>query len=208
MIETRLLPSGDRGVLVEVDDLDAVLALAAVLERTRPRGVLDLVPGARTVLVVLSGELSVAGAARWIRGAATAAVVGDGLSVGRSHHVDVRYDGSDLADAAALVGWSADELVRRHSETTWRAAFGGFAPGFAYLVALSPWPEFPRRAEPRTRVPAGSVGLAAAWSGVYPRSSPGGWQLIGSTEAVLWDAARLPPALFAPGDEIRFRAVP
>ncbi|QHC68575.1 carboxyltransferase domain-containing protein [Rathayibacter sp. VKM Ac-2759] len=205
----RLLPSGDRAVLVEVADLDDALALAAALDRDRPAGVVDLIPAARTVLVVIDPELlAVSTAAHWIRDTAATATARDAdVSKGR-HEIPVRYDGADLGAVAEALGWSVDELVRRHTATPWRAAFGGFAPGFAYLAALAPWPEIPRRSEPRTSVPAGSVALAGAWSGVYPRSSPGGWQLIGSTEAVLWDVRRTPPALLVPGDEIRFRAVP
>ncbi|QHC60844.1 carboxyltransferase domain-containing protein [Rathayibacter sp. VKM Ac-2760] len=204
----RPLPSGDRAVLVEVGGLDDALALAAALEDSRPPGVLDLVPAALTVLVVLDASLPVAAASRWITRTAEAAQPGGPGALGPRHDLPVRYDGPDLAGAAAALGWSSGELVRRHTATPWRAAFGGFAPGFAYLVPLADWPEVPRRAEPRTRVPAGAVALAAGYSGIYPRSSPGGWQLIGSTDAVLWDTDRTPPALLAPGDEIRFRAVP
>ncbi|MCJ1699259.1 allophanate hydrolase subunit 1 [Rathayibacter festucae] len=208
MIPVRLLPSGDRAVLAEVDGLDEALALAAALDRSRPAGVLDLVPAARTVLVVLDESLPVTTASPWIlRTAETTEPTGPG-TIGRRHEIAVRYDGVDLAEAADALGWTPAELIRRHTVTPWRAAFGGFAPGFAYLVALAPWPEVARRAEPRTRVPAGAVALAAGYSGVYPRSSPGGWQLIGSTDAVLWDIERLPPALLAPGDEVRFRALP
>lgn len=209
MIQARLRPSGDRAVLVEVDGLDDALALASALERTRPVGVLDLVPAARTVLVLLDAVvLPLATASLWIRRTAHDADPGLSGTGGRVHDIAVHYDGADVAEVADGLGWSTDELVRRHTATTWRAAFGGFAPGFAYLVALSPWPEIPRRSEPRTRVPAGAVALAAGYSGIYPRSSPGGWQLIGSTEAVLWDAERVPPALLAPGDVVRFRALP
>ena len=208
MIPVRLLPSGDRAVLAEVGGLDEALALAAALDRTRPAGVLDLVPAARTVLVVLDGSLPVAAATPWIAWTAEAAELGGPGAIGRRHELAVRYDGADLADTAASLGWSTAELVRRHTTTPWRAAFGGFAPGFAYLVTLAPWPEVARRAEPRTRVPAGSVALAAGYSGIYPRPSPGGWQLIGSSDALLWDADRTPPALLAPGDEVRFRVLP
>ncbi|MCJ1672526.1 MULTISPECIES: allophanate hydrolase subunit 1 [unclassified Rathayibacter] len=208
MIPVRLLPSGDRAVLAEVDGLDEALALAAALDRSRPAGVLDLVPAARTVLVVLDESLPVATASPWILRTAEATEPNVPGTVGRRHEIAVRYDGVDLAEAADALGWTTAELIRRHTATPWRAAFGGFAPGFAYLVALTPWPEVARRAEPRTRVPAGAVALAAGYSGVYPRSSPGGWQLIGSTDAELWDIERLPPALLAPGDEVRFRALP
>jgi KipI family sensor histidine kinase inhibitor len=208
VIPVRLLPSGDRAVLAEVGGLDEALALAAALDRTRPAGVLDLVPAARTVLVVQDGSLPVAAATPWIARTAEAAELRGPGAIGRRHELAVRYDGADLAEAAASLGGSTAELVRRHTTTPWRAAFGGFAPGFAYLVALDPWPEVARRVEPRTRVPAGSVALAAGYSGIYPRPSPGGWQLIGSSDAPLWDAERTPPALLAPGDEVRFRVLP
>ena len=121
--------------------------------------------------------------------------------------IDVVYDGADLADVAQHTGLTVAAVVDAHVATPWRVGFGGFAPGFAYLVGGDPRLAVPRRAEPRTRVPAGSVGLAGEFSGVYPRESPGGWQLIGRTDAVLWDIDRTPPALLRPGMWVRFRAV-
>jgi KipI family sensor histidine kinase inhibitor len=118
--------------------------------------------------------------------------------------IPVVYDGPDLADVARLTGLAADEVVAAHTGTPWRVAFSGFAPGFAYLVGGDPRLAVPRRERSRTSVPAGSVGLAGEYSGVYPRSSPGGWQLIGRTDAVLWDLDREPPALLRPGGEVRF----
>ncbi|WP_377323398.1 allophanate hydrolase subunit 1 [Pimelobacter simplex] len=120
----------------------------------------------------------------------------------------VVYDGPDLAEVAGQTGLSEAEVVAAHTATPWRVAFGGFAPGFAYLVGGDPRLRVPRRAEPRTTVPAGSVGLAGEFSGVYPRASPGGWQLIGRTDVVLWDLDREPPALLAAGATVRFVAVP
>jgi KipI family sensor histidine kinase inhibitor len=121
--------------------------------------------------------------------------------------IDVVYDGADLADVAALLGMDTDGVVAAHTGTLWRVGFGGFAPGFAYLVDGNPRLAVPRRAEPRTRVPAGSVALAGEFSGVYPRESPGGWQLIGHTSAMLWDVGRPQPALLTPGLWVQFRAV-
>ena len=121
--------------------------------------------------------------------------------------LDVVYDGEDLAEVAELAGLSPDELVRRHTSAGWRVAFGGFAPGFGYLVTDGDWPEVPRRSTPRTRVPAGAVGLAGAFSGAYPREGPGGWQLIGRTDAPLWRPRSSRPALLTPGTAVRFRAV-
>ena len=99
---------------------------------------------------------------------------------------------------------SRDAVVERHSATVYTVSFVGFAPGFAYLVDGDPRLEVPRRDSPRTKVPAGSVALAGTYSGIYPRSSPGGWQIIGTTDAVLWDVHRDPPALLRPGGIVRF----
>ncbi|MBT2474073.1 carboxyltransferase domain-containing protein, partial [Microbacterium sp. ISL-103] len=116
----------------------------------------------------------------------------------------VRYDGEDLDEAASLLGVSAAELVNRHLAADWKVAFSGFAPGFGYVVSSDPLFDVPRRSSPRTRVPAGSVALAGQFTGVYPRESPGGWQLIGRTDALMWDIDRDPPALLSPGTTVRF----
>ena len=113
--------------------------------------------------------------------------------------IDVVYDGPDLAEVASLTGLSTAQVIHAHTATVWRVGFCGFAPGFAYLVDGDPRLRVPRRSEPRTSVPAGSVALAGEFSAIYPRQSPGGWQLIGHTEAVLWDLDRPNPALLTPG---------
>lgn len=126
--------------------------------------------------------------------------------------IPVRYDGPDLADVAASLGMSSQELVSWHSDTPWIAAFGGFAPGFYYLVrpggnsAVADF-DIPRLSSPRTRVPQGAVGLAGHFSGVYPIDSPGGWQIIGVTDAAMWDPQRTDPALLAPGTRVYFEPV-
>ncbi|MDM4763795.1 carboxyltransferase domain-containing protein [Galbitalea sp. SE-J8] len=200
----RLLPSGEDAALAEYDGLAEAMGAYAALARTAPASVVDLVPAARTVLVrVRPGAL--AEVSRWVR--ATAPDAG-AASVGASVTIAVRYDGPDLAAASAALSWSPAELVARHTGAAWTSAFIGFAPGFAYLVADG-WPDaVPRHATSRASVPPGSVALAAGFTGVYPRASPGGWQLIGTTDAVLWDAARADPALLAPGTRVRFEAVP
>jgi KipI family sensor histidine kinase inhibitor len=206
----RLLPAGSRGVLVEVDDLADVLALHERLRRAALPGVVDLVPAARTVLVVLDpGATSPAAVAEAVRALVPPPGRADRPpAVGEVVEVPVVYDGEDLTHVGDLTGWGADGVVERHTSTTWTVAFGGFAPGFAYAVADDgpPW-SVPRRAEPRTRVPAGSVALADAWTGVYPTASPGGWQLLGRTTAPVWDLDRDPPALLRPGVRVRFVAV-
>ncbi|WP_221630696.1 5-oxoprolinase subunit PxpB [Humibacillus xanthopallidus] len=206
----RLLPMGDAALLVETDGIDSVLALAAVLAPLAHTGegiwaeVDDLVPAARTLLVVARPTTDLDELARVLLRAARGASVGAGTSEQRVVEIPVVYGGPDLAEVAALTGLAPDEVVVAHTGTEWRVGFGGFAPGFAYLVGGDPRLTVARRAEPRTRVPAGSVGLAGEFSGIYPRESPGGWQLIGTTDVVLWDTDRQPPALLSPGTTVRF----
>jgi biotin-dependent carboxylase-like uncharacterized protein len=118
------------------------------------------------------------------------------------------YDGPDLDVVATAWGVAPAEVVRIHTGIVHRVAFGGFAPGFAYLEGIGPARAVARRSRPRPRVAAGSVGLAGPYTGIYPRSSPGGWNLIGRTEAVLWDLGRVPPALLVPGTGVRFVDTP
>jgi KipI family sensor histidine kinase inhibitor len=121
--------------------------------------------------------------------------------------IPVVYDGADLDEVASRTGLTPDEVIDAHTSTPWRVGFGGFAPGFAYLIGGDERLKVPRRSEPRTKVPTGSVGLAGEFSAVYPRESAGGWQLIGRTDTVMWDLDRDPPALLRPGMWVRFRAV-
>ncbi len=208
----RPLPVGERGLLIELDDAEEVEALHAELLRRAAAGALpwagggapserrgEIVPAARTVFLdgLADPRGLIAELATWDIPPLTAA--------GRpTVEIPVRYDGPDLADVAALWGSTPDEVVRRHSGTTFHVAFCGFAPGFGYLTGLPEPLHVPRRDTPRTKVPVGSVGLAGPYTGVYPRSSPGGWQLIGTTDAVLWDPRREPAALLAPGTRVRF----
>ena len=208
--ERRLHSCGDVGVLVDVapDDVPGLHAglLAARAAGEAPAGVLDVVPAERTVLVVLDpARTDVGRVAAWVR--ATPSLAVDDASA-QEVTVDVRYDGADLADVAALTGLTAAEVVEAHTASVWRVAFTGFAPGFGYLVGGDPRLVVPRLDSPRTAVPAGSVALADRYCGIYPRSSPGGWRLLGTTDAVLWDVDRDPPALLRPGLRVRFRAVP
>jgi KipI family sensor histidine kinase inhibitor len=193
---------GDAGLLIEVAELSEVLALADAVRATPPSGVLDVVPAARTVLLVLEPGTDLAATRRAVLELRLEA--GSDRVDGDVIRIDVRYDGPDLAEVARLTGLTVDEVIAAHSGDRWRVAFGGFAPGFAYLVGGDPRLVVARRDEPRTSVPAGSVGLAGEYSGVYPRPSPGGWQLIGHTDAELWHAER--GALLQPGGWVQFRA--
>ncbi|WP_404386443.1 allophanate hydrolase subunit 1 [Knoellia locipacati] len=213
-IRVRILPMGEFAWLVETDDLDSVLALESALDPLihRARGVWadveDLVPAARTLLVVARPGTDLDVLAHEIRDVAATTDPTPPTTATEVVEVPVRYDGPDLDTVAAHTGLSTAEVVAAHTGTPWRVAFSGFAPGFAYLVGGDPRLAVARHTEPRTHVPAGAVGLAGEFSGVYPRESPGGWQLIGTTDLVMWDADRDPPALLTPGTTVRFTQVP
>ncbi|BFO56753.1 5-oxoprolinase subunit PxpB [Acidovorax sacchari] len=198
----RFLPVNLDALLVELDDLQQTLALHASLQRDPIAGIEELVPAARTVLVRYRpaaqsfAALVEAIARRDVRGAAQRS---DTLV-----EIPVRYDGEDLAEVAQRLGITPDEVVRRHTGSEYTVAFTGFAPGFGYLAGGDPSLDVPRRTTPRTRIPAGAVGLAGTFSGVYPQASPGGWQIIGTTPVAMWDIDRDPPALLQPGARVRF----
>ncbi|WP_098957288.1 5-oxoprolinase subunit PxpB [Pseudonocardia sp. N23] len=198
----RALTCGDAAVLFEVETLDEAVALAAAVRAAELPVVVDVVPAARTVLVVTDPGADLGALRHTVSElpVAEAAVTADADPV----EIHVVYDGPDLDEVASLTGLGVDEVVAAHTATPWRVAFAGFAPGFPYLVGGDPRLQVPRRDEPRTSVPAGSVGLAGQFSGIYPRATPGGWQLLGRTAATLWDTDRHPPALLAPGDRVRF----
>jgi KipI family sensor histidine kinase inhibitor len=198
----RVLHVGDGALLVEVASGEEAQALHAELMRRRAEGSLsvrEIVPAARTVL--LDGLADPARLASELTSSEVPPVPPRARDV---VELPVRYDGPDVADVAAHWGVSEKDVARIHANTEFRVAFCGFAPGFGYLAGLPARYDVPRRATPRTAVPAGSVGLAGPYTGVYPRSSPGGWQLIGTTDAVLWDHARVPAALLSPGTRVRF----
>ncbi|WP_315638039.1 MULTISPECIES: urea amidolyase family protein [Microbacterium] len=196
----RILTASDSALLVEADDLEQAMRLN--LAWSDMPGVLERIPGARTVLVRFDPHRT--SAAALAEALAATEVDAAALPDAGEVSIPVRYDGEDLDEAAALLDVSAEELVARHLAADWRVAFSGFAPGFGYAVSGDPLFDVPRRSSPRTRVPAGSVALAGAFSGVYPRESPGGWQLIGRTALEMWDIDRDPPALLAPGRRVRF----
>lgn len=203
MTTPTVLAYGDRALLVELGDTERVVAWVDALQRQEVPGVADLVPAAETVLVVADEGVDV----RALRAALATVAPEDAGSVasgGEAVEIPVVYDGPDLADVARLTGLSESEVVAAHTGARWRVAFGGFAPGFAYLVGDDDRLHVPRRDSARTAVPAGAVGLAGDYSGVYPRESPGGWQLIGTTDVQMWDLDRDPPALLRPGAAVRF----
>lgn len=202
----NVLPYGDRALLVELDDGEQALALAEALRRDPPACLGESVPAARTVLIVAAEGRSVAEVREALaRVEPEPTLPGDSAQESvETIEVPVVYDGADLDDVARHTGLSRDEVVAAHTGQRWRVAFGGFAPGFGYLVGEDDRLHVPRRDEARTAVPAGAVGLAGEYSGIYPRESPGGWQLIGRTEVAMFDLERDPAALLRPGVLVRF----
>jgi KipI family sensor histidine kinase inhibitor len=197
----RLLPYGERAVLVEAADPAAVLMLGAAARRVA--GVEEVVPAARSLLVRFDPRVTTVEALR--NGLESVGDVPATQPGGDLAELTVHYDGADLATVADEVEMSVEALVARHTAADYTVAFCGFAPGFAYLTGLDPRLHVGRLAAPRTAVPPGSVGVAGEFTGVYPRSSPGGWRLLGRTDAPLWDSRRTPPALLTPGTPVRFR---
>jgi KipI family sensor histidine kinase inhibitor len=198
-------PFGEAALLVDTGSPQRAQSLAASLRAAPMAGVVEAVPGLESVLVELeaTGEDPAALVAAVEE---RLAALDPSLAAGRLHTIPVVYDGQDLAEVADLTGLTVAEIVERHTGTELRVLFCGFAPGFAYLGNLPPSLHVDRLASPRTRTPAGSVGIAGRMSGIYPADLPGGWRIIGHAEVTLFDPRRDPPALLLPGDRVRFEA--
>jgi KipI family sensor histidine kinase inhibitor len=199
---------GDQGVLIELNDNVAVHAVAAAAHERFGDRLTEVVPGHRTLLLVSPVE-SVRPDFSELASVAVAAcgAAADGPADQPDASVTtipVRYDGEDLAAIAQALELDRERVIELHCQAAYTVAFMGFAPGFPYLVGLPPELELPRRDVPRLEVPAGSVAVAAAYCGIYPRASPGGWNLLGRTEITLFDPGRERPAMLAPGDRVRF----
>ncbi|MFD4028493.1 allophanate hydrolase subunit 1 [Streptomyces sp. NPDC058576] len=211
--DVRVLPVGPHALLVELTGGEHAEAFHAELVRRRERGELpavrEIVPAARTVLLDGIAERTPGARDRFARELAAWRVEPPRREGREPVEIPVVYDGPDLGEVAALWGVGAGEVAALHFRTAFRVAFCGFAPGFGYLTGLPERLHVPRRATPRTRVPAGAVALAGPYTGVYPRPSPGGWQIVGRMPdpGALWDPAREPAALLAPGTPVRFVAV-
>ena len=203
----RILPVNRSTVLVELQDLDQVLALHASLMSQPLDGIEEMLPAARTLMLRFDAKrLSAEALAVILPQRDLAARCGTvGAAQAPLVEIPMRYDGEDLAEVAALAGLDVADVVRRHQASEFTVAFCGFAPGFAYLIGGDPALQVPRRQTPRPQVPAGSVALGGVYCGVYPQASPGGWRLIGTTGTKMWDADRDPPALLTPGTRVRFR---
>jgi len=193
-------PYGPTAWLIE--EIDEPLAWAAGLEQLGLDGVHEIVPAKETVLVITE---------RSAHDEVGQLLVSVSPIAQREHQrqvdIDVVYDGDDLDTVAEQTGISVNELIERHSAASYQVAFCGFSPGFAYLGGLDEALRIPRRDRPRTKVPAGSVAIAADYSCVYPSMSPGGWHLLGRTTAKVWDTDRSRPALLVPGTVVRFNPV-
>jgi KipI family sensor histidine kinase inhibitor len=207
LVGNAVLDYGDQALMLQCGSTAEVLAWADALRRAALPGVVDIVPAARTVLVKLDNPRFQGVTRRRLRRMRVAADVEAPADRAADVVIDVVYDGPDLAEVADHTGLTAAQVIDAHTSTMWRVGFSGFAPGFAYLVDGDARLRVPRRSEPRTSVPTGSVALAGEFSAIYPRQSPGGWQLIGHTDAVLWDLERPNPALLTQGMWVRFRAV-
>jgi KipI family sensor histidine kinase inhibitor len=198
----RIMRAGAAALLIEVDDLDSAHRLHDAVRQAGWAGIVDVVPGERTVLVSVDpGRCALDSLAARLaelepperRDAEAAAV-----------EIETVYDGADLAAVAELAGTSVEEVIRRHASADYVVAYLGFSPGFGYLTGLDETLRVPREETPRTSVPAGSVAIAGPYTAVYPTASPGGWRLLGRTSRVLWDTDRDPPALLRPGARVRF----
>ena len=196
-------PYGPTAFLLECAGSQEAVDLHLALRASPPAGIVQTVPGAVSLLVECT---SVEAAREAQRALASLSVEAVGRDV-REYVLEVSYEGPDLAVVAAHAGITVDEVVDLHTSAVCTVALTGFAPGFAYLQGLPAVLATPRLTDPRPSVPAGSVAIGGPWTGVYPRRGPGGWNLLGTTLAVLWDLHLQPPAVLQLGDVVRFRAV-
>ncbi|MEU4225925.1 allophanate hydrolase subunit 1 [Nonomuraea sp. NPDC026600] len=201
--------AGEAGLLVETGSLTVSHRLDAALRASRPAGVVEIVPGPETVLVVAPG------ADQGLLRARLDELLGEVLGSGSASEappgagpeavvIPVVYDGEDLDSVAELAGIAVEDVIARHTRRELVVGWLGFAPGFAYLTGLDPVLHLPRLATPRTSVPAGSVAIAGPYSAIYPTASPGGWRLLGRTPTRIWDVDADPPSLLRPGTRVRF----
>ena len=214
--DVDIVPVGDAAAMAILgDSIDLATVRSAwriadlVRERMGARA-LDVVPAYASVLVRFDpAKVELAHVMACLRGALSAQASAD-ASRARTLRIGVRFGGefgADLDEASAAVGLKPDRYVAKFCGAEYRVAFVGFIAGFPYLMGLPDELAVPRRSAPRDRVPAGSVAIAGTQCGIYPRVSPGGWRLLGVTRATIFDHARRPPALFAPGNRVRFESV-
>ncbi|HLR99686.1 allophanate hydrolase subunit 1 [Mycolicibacillus parakoreensis] len=208
-VPETILDYGDRALLLQCAGTAEVLAWTEAVRKAALPGVHDVVPASRTVLVKLEDPTLQGVTRQRLR---TLRVVPEDIQTappadGADVTIDVVYDGPDLAVVSEHTGLSVAQIIAAHTAAPWRVGFGGATPGFAYLTGGDPRLAIPRRADTRESVPAGSVALAGEFSGIYPRTGPGWWQLIGRTDTVVWDIDRPNPALLTPGMWVQFQPV-
>ncbi|NHB87342.1 5-oxoprolinase/urea amidolyase family protein [Photorhabdus tasmaniensis] len=199
----RFLPVNLNAIIVELCNLDETLALFDSLNASPIPGIEEIIPAARTLLIRF--RPNVVSAVKLVRKISSRNLNTRNKTAGKLVEIPVHYNGEDLVEVAEILGITTQEVIKQHTESEYTVAFTGFAPGFAYLVADSDLLRVPRRMTPRARIPAGSVGLAGEFSGIYPQASPGGWQIIGTTPECMWDLSRYPPSLLQPGFRVRFK---
>ena len=188
---------GWQAALIECDPNEVSAIGSACLESEL---FTEVVPAECTVLVCWNGELTISRIEKLVSAVKPATEA----NIGRLVEIPVRYDGQDLDEVAKLTGLSKSEVIELHSSTTFTAAFAGFAPGFMYCIGLPEVLQLPRRSTPRVQVPAGSLAMADIYTAIYPLNSPGGWNLIGTTDVQMFDASAQQPSLLLPGDRVRF----
>lgn len=211
----EVVPLGDSAIIVRLEsgpnETSAVLHAMRTLQNAKLRGVIEIAPAYNTLGVFYdAAEVGFAELTHEIEAAAAGAITRDTAADSRVIEIPVRYGGDfgpDLAHVAAHAAMSDEEVVRRHTAAEYLVSCVGFMPGFPYLIGLPNKLSTPRRATPRTHVPAGSVAIGGSQTGIYPTASPGGWNLIGRTDLSLFDPQREPPALLQAGDRVRFRAL-
>lgn len=207
MARASLIPVGDAAALLRPADPAQVPALLRALDGQPGLGVRDLVPGADSLLIVFEEPPLASDLASLARLLEEPLAPPPSAEAGATvHRIPVVYDGPDLDRVARHAGIAVDEVIRMHAAADYRVAFVGFQPGFAYLSGLPPRLRTPRLDSPRPRVPAGSLGIGGEWTGFYPFATPGGWNLVGRTDFVLFDPQRSPPVRLAPGDLVRMVA--
>lgn len=198
----EIIDYGDRGLLVRLSDPDEIGALCLAIVRRCDPAVVDVVATEHQVLVVHHLRSDRRALRDWL------ATIGSEVQASEESplvEIDIDYDGEDLDAVAQNSGLTVNEVINAHRSGVYRAAFCGFAPGFAYLRGIDSRLQLPRRITPRPSVEPGSVGIAAGYCGIYPRKMPGGWHIIGHTTAQLWDLGRSRPALIEPGTTVQFR---
>jgi inhibitor of KinA len=209
--QLRALPLGDSGVSIVFGSerseelLRRIQTVAKAIVSAGMPHVEDVVPAYLTLVAFYNPlETSYAEVSAQLLDVCERAAKSTSRIVPREHRIVVTYDGPDLEAVAAASGLSTEDVVARHENRSYTVDLLGFVPGWAYLSALDPAIQLPRRPQPRPRVAAGSVAIAGAQTGIYPLDTPGGWHIIGHTDAVMFDASREPPALLSPGDTVRF----